>query len=220
MTRLVLPNTGDLTAFGRDLGTGTALPTTGPGSSALRRGDAYFHTGLTCLMVYNGTAWRQAHLSVVADDAAVAAIATTYSTILHEGFRARSAATDIESSWTGTAFWPERTAPVTPALPSPWAPFGTWRPPHYWRDGRSVHVGGMVQVATGQTVGANTEIVVLTLPVGFRPPADLMGRGLVNSIAVCRIDIAASNGTVEIVASNGAIAAGQFVTFHETFSLD
>lgn len=48
----------DLTSLARDLGTGTTWPTTGPSSSALRRGDTYYHTAVAQLGVYTGAAWR------------------------------------------------------------------------------------------------------------------------------------------------------------------
>lgn len=49
---------GALTPFGRDLGSGVAFPASGPSSSALRRGDAYFHSTYGALFLWNGTAWR------------------------------------------------------------------------------------------------------------------------------------------------------------------
>lgn len=104
MTRIVLPNTGDLTAFGRDLGTGTALPATGPGASALRRGDVYQHTGLGCLMGYTGTAWRQAEVPTVATVAARDAISTTYSAALYDGFTVWVSDRRTRSTWTGAAW--------------------------------------------------------------------------------------------------------------------
>lgn len=54
MTRKLLVATDDLTAFGRDLGSGTTPPASGQ-----RRGDVYEHTTLG-LLVWTGSVWRQA----------------------------------------------------------------------------------------------------------------------------------------------------------------
>lgn len=89
----------DYTTFGRDRGSGTSLPGTDR-----RRGDTYFHTGLGCLMVWDGAAWRQAAPTVVSSDAAKTAISTAYSALLHEAFRVWVSDTDRIWDWTGT-FW-------------------------------------------------------------------------------------------------------------------
>jgi hypothetical protein len=101
MSRVVF---ADQNTVGRDLGSGTAFPASGPSGTTLHRGDAYYHTGLACLMVYNGSSWRQAHVSAVADGAARGAISTSYSGALHPGFRVRQADTGATWEWAGTAW--------------------------------------------------------------------------------------------------------------------
>lgn len=83
MPRIDLTTDAELTSFGRDLGTGTALPTVAGDGSALRRGDVYLHTGLGSLMVWAGSGWKQTTTSGI-DPASLAA---TYSAILPFGFR-------------------------------------------------------------------------------------------------------------------------------------
>lgn len=101
MARIPLAQVDPAGSFARDRGAGTVLPTT-----SLRRGDAYFHTGLSCLVIYNGTAWRQAHITAVADAAARTAISATYSALLHPGFAARQADTGTTWEWNGSGWDP------------------------------------------------------------------------------------------------------------------
>lgn len=101
MTRIVLPNTGDLTTFGRDLGTGTALPAAGPSASALRRGDVYYHADLG-FMVYTGLAWRQR--GGPHDLTAAQRGALTVPQGLHRGYQAYETDTGVLLLWSGTAW--------------------------------------------------------------------------------------------------------------------
>lgn len=63
-------------------GSGTTFPTTG-----VLTADTYSHTGLKCLMQYNGVSWVQRETAYVADAAARTAISTTYASLLYTGFR-------------------------------------------------------------------------------------------------------------------------------------
>jgi hypothetical protein len=93
MTKTLLAGAADVAAVGRDLGTGASAPVFGPAGTPLRRGDAYYHTALYCLIIWNGLVWRQAH---VAEATATqrAAIATA---LLYEAFTLRE--TDTERTW-------------------------------------------------------------------------------------------------------------------------
>ena len=87
----------ELTAFARDRGAGTTLPTTD-----LRRGDVYYHTGVTCLMRYNGTAWRQAEVPSVVGNTARQAMITNYLSVLHSGFQIFHEGHGLVQTWGGT----------------------------------------------------------------------------------------------------------------------
>lgn len=94
--------------FGRDRGTGTALPNTD-----LRRGDQFYHTGLVSLLVYTGSAlgWRQEHVARVADGSARVAISTTYSAQLPVGFEVVESDTGYARRWNGSAWMKSGGAP-------------------------------------------------------------------------------------------------------------
>jgi hypothetical protein len=64
-------------------GSGTSLPTVGMGA---RDGDTYRHTGLGCLMRFNGTDWKQARFAEVANKTARDAMVTNYSALMHDNF--------------------------------------------------------------------------------------------------------------------------------------
>lgn len=81
-------------------GVGTSLPT----GTDLRAGDTYRHTGLGCLMAYNGAAWRQAGVSVAANQTARLAISTSHAAALHESFRIWQTDTGAEWAWNGASW--------------------------------------------------------------------------------------------------------------------
>jgi hypothetical protein len=126
-------------------GTGTVYPTTAAG---VRPFDTYYHSGLVCLMRYDGTTWTQAARSVVTTPAARAAISTNYAGLLHDGFTVWDSTSKLEWRWNvATTLW----------LPHPgtevfwasgfssaqgWAdsPVGAWNTP---RVGGSYFAGGV-----------------------------------------------------------------------------
>ena len=55
-------------------------------SSGVVAGDTLFHSGLTCLMGYDGVNWRQRERAEVANNAGLIAISTSYSAVLYPGF--------------------------------------------------------------------------------------------------------------------------------------
>lgn len=79
-----------------DLGAGTTLPTGG-----MSRGDAFYHTGLGCLMIYTGTQWLQATVPSYADAAVRGAVPTAE---LYRGFRAYQDDRRWELQWSGTGW--------------------------------------------------------------------------------------------------------------------
>lgn len=87
------------TNLGRFLGTGTALPSSPRGS------DTYFHSGLGCLMQYNGVAWRQRDVPIVADQTARNAISSNYAALLYAGFQVRQSDFDYTFEWMGSNKW-------------------------------------------------------------------------------------------------------------------
>lgn len=89
-----------LALAGQFLGTGTSFPATGIGI-----GDTYFHSGLGCLMRYNGVSWWQAEPSVVSNAAGRTAISTTYSSVLYAGFRVRQSDVGYIFEWNGTTWY-------------------------------------------------------------------------------------------------------------------
>lgn len=80
-------------------GSGTTLPT-----GAARAGDTYFHTGLNCLMGYDGTNWRQRERAEVSGYANVTAISTNYAAAIYSGFEVLDTATNLVWCWNGTVW--------------------------------------------------------------------------------------------------------------------
>jgi hypothetical protein len=80
-------------------GAGTTFPTTG-----LKAGDSYYHTGLVCLMRYDGANWRQAERAEVANATARNAISNGFPTLLYQGFRVQQLDVAVTWAWTGTAW--------------------------------------------------------------------------------------------------------------------
>lgn len=99
MVQIPLTADSEITAFGRDLGTGPALPATGPASSALRRGDAFYHSTYGALFLWNGTAWRSRGPGELTKTQRTALAAGPYS-----GFQVFETDTGRTWQWTGT-FW-------------------------------------------------------------------------------------------------------------------
>lgn len=64
---------GQLSSFGRDMGTGTTWPASGN-----RRGDVYYHTSYSQLGIHDGTVWRLADVGRVASVAARDALPYSY----------------------------------------------------------------------------------------------------------------------------------------------
>lgn len=82
-------------------GAGTAFPAIG-----VQPGDVYRHTGLGCLMTYNGTAWRQAEPAIYPSLAARNAASTNHAALLHDGFRAFYGSAETvwrNAAWRGVA---------------------------------------------------------------------------------------------------------------------
>lgn len=90
--------TAQLTAFGRDLGSGATFPTLAPDGSALRRGDAFGHTTYG-LHFWGGAAWRQrGPLEVTATQRAALSTAGLYN-----GFQVFE--TDTYRTWQWNGAW-------------------------------------------------------------------------------------------------------------------
>lgn len=96
-----------LTGFGRDRGSGSALPNTD-----LRRGDIYFHVNWDCLFEYVGSAWRQATVPSLATYALRDTYTTTYAAALHTGFRIYLAADGGDQVWNGSWWNPVHKLPT------------------------------------------------------------------------------------------------------------
>jgi hypothetical protein len=92
-------------------GSGTAFPT-----GNILTGDTFLHTGLGCIMQYNGTTWHQREVSIVANTAARTAISTTYSASLYAGFQVMQTDFNVRWEWTGTE-WEAR----SPVIGKGWA---------------------------------------------------------------------------------------------------
>lgn len=76
----------------------------------------------------------------------------------------------------------------TPSLASGWATLSGYKGAHYWREGDTVHLGGVIAKSTSITDGAT----IFTLPTGYRPSGTLIygQRGYVSSAQVMvRIEI-------------------------------
>lgn len=86
-------------SFGRDRGSGSALP-----STDLRRGDLYYHVNWACLFEYNGTSWRQNETPVFNTYSLRNNYTTAYLSSIYAGFRIYMAADGGEQVWNGT-FW-------------------------------------------------------------------------------------------------------------------
>lgn len=92
--------TGNVARLTAHWGSGTAFPT----GNGLLAGDEFVHTGLGCTMRYNGTAWRQADICVVANAAARTAISTTYAAAIYAGFDVYQSDIAATVRWTGAAW--------------------------------------------------------------------------------------------------------------------
>lgn len=101
MPRLPLAVPANLTAFGRDLGAGTAFPAAAPDGSALRRNDAYYHTTYGALFLWNGTGWRTRGPGELT---AAQRIALVTANIPYAGFQVYETDTSRTYQWAGTAW--------------------------------------------------------------------------------------------------------------------
>lgn len=149
---------------GRDRGTGTAFPTTD-----LHRGDVYHHTGLGCLMVWTGTAWRQATEPTVADTAALTSISTTYSALLYDGFTVWVADQDSQVTWNAASWdglWTAYT-PVWSAASAAAALGNGVLTGRYRKTGRLVEVN--IFLSLGSTSSGGTNGWNFTLPFATAP---------------------------------------------------
>jgi hypothetical protein len=189
--------------YGRDMGTGTSLPASGN-----RRGDVYYHTGLTSLMVYTGSAWRQVGISTVADATARAAISTNYSTLLHSGFEVIETDTTRTWSWSGTVWqWVgggvDPAAWTLPTLNSPWTNYlyPDYQQARYRKTGSGmVYIEGLIK-GTGTAVASGT--VVFTLPLGYRPPNRLLFSSISNTTVSSRLDVTSTGDVVLMSGDQG-----------------
>lgn len=101
-----VPLTGDV-GFARDLGSGITFPTQGPSASALRRGDAYYHSTYGALFQWNGTAWRARGPGELT---AAQRAALVTANIPYAGFQVFETDTKLTWQWDG-ASW---TSPAVP----------------------------------------------------------------------------------------------------------
>jgi hypothetical protein len=171
-------------------GAGTSFPTTVNG---VKVGDTYHHTGLACLMAYQGPGWVQVNASTVANKAARDAMSTNYSSLLHGGFRVYQTDKKItwaraDTSWLlvsmppGTELVDADASSIILTGDSPWTVTG--RRIHHIGDGWVLAVA-IVSHGAGFTVNAtgnvgNTRIAQLAagwLPQSGYTPAHSMGTG-------------------------------------------
>jgi hypothetical protein len=149
-------------------GSGTSFPTLGLGS-----GDTYFHTGLGCLMGWDGVNWRQREATEVASLTARDTISTTYSSLLYAGFKVLVAGT--EYIWNGSKWLPDQWIYVgaagAPAFQNGWINYdngvtaGTYQTARFMKTSNNiVIVQGLVK--NGTTGGI---LPIFTLPAGYRP---------------------------------------------------
>lgn len=161
-----------LTAFGRDRGTGTALPDTD-----LRRGDVYFHTGQGCLLVYIGFAWRQIDVSELTSTQRIALVSGT----LYNGFRVYETDTKRTYQWDstlgtgGTGAWDQIAGPpeqYSVIYASTFADLNVspWQPLRILKFGRTCWTEGAF---TGPVVAQNTLTTIGTVPVAVTPIANI-----------------------------------------------
>jgi hypothetical protein len=84
-------------------GAGTNFPTVVQG---LKSGDTYFHTGLGCLMGYDGTNWRQREKTEVPSATARNTINANYSTLMYPGFQVVQSDVGRTYEWSGAVWNP------------------------------------------------------------------------------------------------------------------
>lgn len=206
MVQVSLTTDDELTAFGRDLGTGTALPGAAGDGSALRRGDVYLHTGLGSLMVWNGAAWKQATTS----GSDPAGLTANYTAILPFGFR--TLYNSIQYTWNGTAFL------VTGGGPGAWqlAPTtrfrGDFSPPQY----RLLPILNSVEIL-GLCAAVTAGQVLWTMPAGYLPQNKIM----IPCMAASGSTTAASQLSVDAAGAVTALtAATTWLAIKTTYPLD
>lgn len=101
----VRAGTGTTSRLPQHWGSGTTLPALGAGTSI---NDSYYHTGLGCIMRWDGTVWRQVGRTEVNSTAARDTIATNYGGsggLLYYGFTVFDTSTNLtwiynNSGWT------------------------------------------------------------------------------------------------------------------------
>lgn len=102
MVQIPLTADTEITAFGRDLGSGTTFPASGPAGTSLRRGDVCFRTDYGGLFIWTGAAWRQRGPCELTNAQRLALVTAG----LHVDFRVWETDKLREWLWTGTAWIP------------------------------------------------------------------------------------------------------------------
>lgn len=160
----------------RDYGVGTALPALTAGTS---RGDVYTHSGLGCQFTWNGATWRQSTRALVTTEAQLAALATSYTAIMHDGVEVFAQDTKATAVWDATAgrfmlydsAWQSFVPRVATGTATNWWTQGNGTAiGRYFRKGREISYVGAIVLGTTSTYSAgNFGTFQVEFPAGYVP---------------------------------------------------
>ncbi len=112
------------------------------------------------------------------------------------------------------------TAPAALGFLPNWGNFGGgFSALRIWRVGSTAAVVGVVRPAV--VIAAGTESAVAAAPAALRPPSGggaIMGNAVANGNLICRVDVEATSGEIQVVPS-AQLAAGSFVQIMASWPL-